>query len=617
MSGGPRRRAEVPRRGVLARIAPLLSRPLRSLARARRAPLVAAGVAVALVAGAVTPGIVPVAAAWTDREWAKGRIGAENVECGTSTAFTTTASARFLRGSLLSLPLDTVAGVAGLSAVDDAAPGSQRTPSTAPSLGSGAYANPLAVTAISGVATLDLTGLSAGLPAGSAGALNQYVRVTETGTSTAASGLVSDSGGVGVTSGTSPSLPRRATLSLARVLPATTDVTRADLAVGAVASRATLDWCAARRSALWGSGSVDGVIREYGVAGLELRVASPVVGGVATAVGNTTTTVLPAAAAALSGTTGSIATSVGTALDGLIGGLLRTGLTGRVTVTGLGAATTAVTPLLTKPLRSADGSVAIDLAAGTVLVDLAALTGRGADGLNGMPPNSELVLSAPVVNAIGARVGALMDARTVEIQTALTTALRSVQVEIALSTRVRTVLGVPVMDVGVTFDGTLAELTGGTRPIVVTADALSLGSVLNPVLGSLGLGSIDLLSAAVRGLSTSLVSTLTTTVGALLVTPVTTLGATLSTLSGRLVTAVAAVLAPLPSVLSVMVNVQPDRPGAPPGSVVVPGDGRDTSPARTVTALRIGLVDALAPAAGPSVVELATSTAGRNTYRAP
>jgi hypothetical protein len=308
---------------------------------------------------------------------------------------------------------------------------------------------------------------------------------------------------------------------------------------------------------------------------------------------------------------------VGTALDGLIGGLLRTGLTGGVTVTGLGAATTAVTPLLTKPLRSADGSVAIDLAAGTVLVDLAALTGRGADGLNGMPPNSELVLSAPVVNAIGARVGALMDARTVEIQTALTTALRSVQVEIALSTRVRTVLGVPVMDVGVTFDGTLAELTGGTRPIVVTADALSLGSVLNPVLGSLGLGSIDLLSAAVRGLSTSLVSTLTTTVGALLVTPVTTLGATLSTLSGRLVTAVAAVLAPLPSVLSVMVNVQPDRPGAPPGSVVVPGDGRDTSPARTVTALRIGLVDALAPAAGPSVVELATSTAGRNTYRAP
>lgn len=617
MSGGPRRRAEVPRRAPLARIAPLLSRPLRSLLRARRAPLVAAGVAVALVTGAVTPGIVPVAAAWTDREWAKGGVATEDVACGTDTGFTTTASARFLRGSLLSLPLDTVAGVAGLSAVDDAAPGSQRTPSTAPSLGSGAYANPLAITAISGAAALDLTGLSAGLPAGSAGALNQYVRVSETGTSTAASGLVSDSGGVGVTSGTAASLPGRATISLARVLPATTDITRGDLAVGAVASRATLDWCSARRSALWGDGSVDGVTRDYGIAGLELRLASPVVGGVATAVGSTTTTVLPAAATALSGTTGGIATSVGTALDGLIGGLLRTGLSGGVTITGLGAATTAVAPLLTAPLRSADGSVAIDLAAGTVLVDLAALTGRGAEGLNGLPPNSELVLSAPVVNAISARVGALMDARTVEIQAALTSALRGVRVSIDLSTRVRTVLGIPVMDVAVEYDGTLAELTGGTRPIVVTTDVLSLSSVLNPVLGALGLGSIDLLSAAVRGLSTSLVSTLTTTVGTLLVAPVTTLGATLATLSGRLVTAVAAVVDPLPSLLSVMVNVQPDRPGAPPGSVAVPGDGRNTSPERSVTALRIGLVDAVAPAAGPSVVELATSTAGPITYRAP
>ncbi|WP_317231046.1 choice-of-anchor G family protein, partial [Clavibacter sp. MX14-G9D] len=588
---------------------------------AGRAPsLVAAGVAVALVAGAVTPGIVPVAAAWTDREWAKGAIGTEDLDCGTSTGFTTTASARFLRGSLLSLPLDTVAGVSGLSAVDDAAPGSRRTPATAPSLGSGAYANPLAITAVSGAAALDLTGLSAGLPAGSAGALNQYVRVTETGTSTAASGLVSDSGGVGVTSGTSASLPGRATISLARVLPATTDIARAELAVGAVASRATLDWCSARRSALWGDGSVDGVIREYGIAGLELRVASPVVGGVATAVGNTTTTVLPAAVAALSGTTGTIATSVGSALDALIGGLVTTGLTGSVTLTGVEAATAAVTPLLTKPLRSPDGSVAIDLATGTVLVDLAALTGRGPGGLNGLPPNTELVLSAPVVNAISARVGVLMDTRTAEIQTALTTALQAVKVSIALTTEVRTsntLLGIRVLKVGVGYEGTLGDLASGARQLAVTADALGLGATLNPILAGLGLGNIDLLSALVRGLGSSLVSTLTTTLGSLLVTPVTTLGATLSTLSGRLVTAVAAVVNPLPSVLSVMVNVQPDRPGAPPGSVVVPGIGRDTSPERSVTALRIGLLDSAAPALGLSAVELATSTAGRNAYRAP
>ena len=64
-------------------------------------------------------------------------------------------------------------------------------------------------------------------------------------------------------------------------------------------------------------------------------------------------------------------------------------------------------------------------------------------------------------------------------------------------------------------------------------------------------------------------------------------------------------VAALPNVLSVMVNVQPDQPGAPPGSVVVPA-GPGSTPQYTVSALRIGLTDGLAP---PSVAVLLFGTA--------
>jgi hypothetical protein len=41
------------------------------------------------------------------------------------------------------------------------------------------------------------------------------------------------------------------------------------------------------------------------------------------------------------------------------------------------------------------------------------------------------------------------------------------------------VLGLAVMDVSVRCSGTLARLTDGTRPIAVTTDVLSVGSLLD------------------------------------------------------------------------------------------------------------------------------------------
>jgi len=587
---------------------------------AGRAPsLVAAGVAVALVAGAVTPGIVPVAAAWTDREWAKGAIGTEDLDCGTSTGFTTTASSRFLRGSLLGLDLGTVAAVRGLSAVDDAAPGSQPTPAGVPSPATGVYLNPLVAGVLGDTAVLDLTGLSTGLPVGSAGALNQYVRVTGTGTSAAASGLVSDSGGVGVTSGAAgAALPGRATISLDRVLARITDttgvpaITGTRLAVGAVASSSTLDWCAARESAVWGGGSATGATRQYGIAGLELQAVSPAVGAITTTTTTVAGTGLSAAAALLSGAAGTsspgaVETAIRSTLLSLLGTLGLKTLSGDIAITGVGAAASAVAPLLTAPLRSSDGTVSVDLATGRVDLDLARLLGDGVDGLNGQDPNSEILIEG-VLDGVAARVGALLGERITQIGAALATALDSVRVRVDLAAEL-TLLGASVLKLDLDFDGTVAQLASSSARFTVTPTLLTLdlGGIVRGLVGPL-----------VAGLTTGLVAPVLDAVRTGLTAPIATLGTTLGTLAGGAVAAVDALVDGLPGVLSLQVNVQPDRPGAPAGTTFLPAIGRDTSAAYSVTALRIGLLPALAPSGTPpAVIELATSTAGRNAYRAP
>ena len=374
MTAAPRRRdarRRAPRTPLLRRLLLADGIPgLRGLPGLRRPALVAAAVAVALVAGAVPPPGVPSEAAWGDAEWMRSRVATENLTCGTNTGFTTTASSRFLRGSVIGTNLDALGSLAGLSAVDDARPGSQPTPASAPSPATGVYVNPLVAQALGTTATLDLTGLSAGLPAGSAGALNQYVRVTETGTSAAASGLVSNSGAVGVTATpASGALPGRATIDLDRVLASvnattgTSALTTTRLALGAVASSSVLDWCSGRRNAVWGNGSLPGSTRQYGIAGLELTAVSPAVRGISSTTTTAATTGVAAAAALLtSGSstttpTGAVADAIrGTILStlGSIGSTLGlTALTGTVSVTGVDAAATAVAPLLTAPLRSA------------------------------------------------------------------------------------------------------------------------------------------------------------------------------------------------------------------------------------------------------------------------
>lgn len=600
-------------------------RPLH-LRRGRIAVVTGIVVAAALV----TPTAVPSTASWSDREWAHGAVGTSSFDCGTDADYTSTASSRFLGGSIAGIDLDDVATVRGVDVAKTGAAPASVEPATAPELGTGgrpftqAFGNPLDVGLLGDVAGIDLTGLGLGLPAGSAGAVNQVATASGTGDAVAASGLVADSGGVLVTP-TTPSgdLPDPASITLGRALPGIADVTDVGLDVGAVGASAQLAGCDAISDDVWGgvvqrtlatnlrvavqqvaadSGPA-GLERDYGIASLDLLVDSPLVGALVTAV-NDTVVQLDATVDALGGTDGALARTINQGVLGVLGGLtgsLGLGtIGGTVEITGPDLAG-AVAPLLAEPVQDAGGTLSLDLSAGSVRVDLAHLLGDDEHGLNDLPPNHEVVLDAVTLGALADRLGQVVDAWAGKITTALTTALGSLHVRIALAADLSAplVLGIRVkiatLSIGVDT-GVAALMAGQTK--------LSVGVAL------LGLDLGGLLGV-VTGLATSLVNPLTQAVVGMLTTRlfalVGTLGTTLTTtIGGPVVRALGTVLARLPGVLSLRVNVQQDRTAAQTPA------GRATTGQYTQTALRLSIADALVPG-GLARVDLASAVVGPNS----
>jgi len=579
---------------------------------ARRA-VVAVAAVVAVVGAVIVPPPPVTTAAWTDSERAYGLVGTSKFTCGTDTGYAAAASSRFVRGSLAGTDLDTVAAVRGAdltrtrSGVVTAVPTSPAP--TTDAGGTTTFRNPLSASAGSGLVGLDLAGLGTNLPAGSAGALNQFTRVAPTGTAAAASGLVSDSGGLGVTSTTPASaLPGPARVGLTSVLPASTALDRADLTVGAVASTATLDGCRALESRIWGDGSVTGVTRDYGVAGLALELRSPAVAGLSGQVSSTVTS-LNTAVTRLVGVDGTISGTVKTGVLGTVNALTNLlslgSVSGDVSISGLNLQT-AVDPLVAGSLTSADGTVTITPATGLVTVDLAKLSGPSG-GINGLAPNTEIVLSATAMNAITATVSGLLDGFTSSLVTALRAAVDKATLNVALRVDLTaTLLGVavPVLKVDVVVQGSLSQ--------VLASPSTAKASVTGTVLPVLGLGAT--LSAVLNGLLTPLANSAPTLVGSIaslltttLVTPITTLGTTLSTTLAPVVTAVGTLTTRLPSVLSLRVNLRPDQAGYPGGVVTTaPADKWSTSPYQ-VGALRVALS---AGATTVTSIDFATSRVG-------
>jgi hypothetical protein len=593
-----------------------------------RRPVAAfAGIAVTGLVASVLPTLSPTAASWTAGEWDHAVVGTSSFDCGTDAGYATTATGRFLGGGVLGIDLDSIAGLAPVTATRSGTLSPVALPAGAAHVpgddNRDTYLNPLDVSAL-GAIGIDLSGFTVDLPAGSAGAVNQYAQVTNLGYSAAASGLVTDAGGVGVTPATpDDELPEPATIGLGTLLPTTTEVTDVALQLGAVAASSTLDWCAALESSTWGDGSEGGNERQYGIAGLDLATDSPLVTGLVPQA-QTAADAVTSAVAGLQGTSGGIAQAITGALTGVGGvlaGLNLGAVSGGVTLTGLDL--TPVDGLLTGPgTVLSDGVVTVDLTDpdGTVLVDIAELAG-GPDQLNNLAPNTELVINAAVINDVLARVGALVQGWVDDVTDALLAAISGIALHVDLTTAVGiSSLGIDILSVHVTLDTDLGELLvpDGTPPAVgVSATALDLGilgAAVATVLATLGLGS---LSSLVTGINTSatlpgdLLAAVTSTVTTTLTSLVDDLISDLTAVATQLVTVLGTVLNPLPTVLSVMVNVQPDQPGAPSGYGYTGASPPATSLEYLVTALRIGLLDGVLDE--PVYLNLATASVGPNS----
>jgi hypothetical protein len=439
--------------------------------------------------------------------------------------------------------------------------------------------------------------------------VNQYAQVSGYGSGAGASGLVTDSGGVGITPTTPDSdLPEPATIALSTFIPAVAGVTDAQLEVGAVAASSQLDWCAVLANEIWGVGPATGSVRDYGLAGLGLELDSPLVGGLTGAV----TAGLPdiqAAIDSLLGTDGLISDTIGAELEVLLDPLVAAGVTGDVSLSGLDLAS-SVSTLLSTPLT--DGVVTIDLTSpdGTVSVDLDELLGYDANSLNNLAPNTELLLNDDVVNALVTRIGALLDDWVQDVVAALTAEIREATLTIDLGVTVSILNSLDVVEVTLDAVVPLGEVIDGTAEITVDADALGLGFILNPLLAGLGLPTVtDLVDLVIADLALALVDPLMDLVTDVAIGAVTSLGTTLTGLVTPIVTALSGFLDFLPAVVSLQANVQPDQPGG--DGVFDPADPATQSSAQyLVTALELELLAATGLPGGLSTLSFGTASVG-------
>ncbi|QTV80241.1 choice-of-anchor G family protein [Microbacterium sp. NIBRBAC000506063] len=367
---------------------------------------------------------------------------------GSSAAFAapgdeSASSARFLSGSLLldGVSLDNVAALAGVETSHD---GTSPDPDT--------QTSSLDLTALNALNITIPGGLS--VPLGdflALGAVNQYSQSSDGGQSRAATGAVNDSGIVD-TSGTGD-YPADATLDLSGLLgESVTDVV-ADLEISlrAVTAEASLD-------------GEDGVTRDYHVAGGDLLLSLPAVGGLETV---------------LTGTDG-VADTVDAAINtltgpnGLLAGVIAT-LTGVTDLLGNSEVEISITSNVAGALDSildtplGDGVITLDLRTGVVEVDLDALfsdtTGRG---LNNLLVGEE-VLSADVLNNLLTRIGNLLDtvpdAVESAVEDALNAATLNVDIDVCLAEIVICTLGATVS----VPNQTLASVVDGTATASISA----------------------------------------------------------------------------------------------------------------------------------------------------
>ncbi|WP_314096412.1 choice-of-anchor G family protein, partial [Microbacterium foliorum] len=425
------------------------------------------------------------------------------------------SSSRFLSGSLLlgGVPLDDVVSLAGVETSNNGVP----TPDT-------------------DTGSLDLTALNAlnlEIPGGLSvplsgflqlGAVNQYSQSSDAGVSRAATGAVNDSGVVDTTGG--GAYPANASLNLQGLLGSTVTAAVADLDISleAISSEVSLD----------GAGVV---ARDYNVAGGDLQLTLPAVGGLATTLtgpGGVASTV-DTAVGTLAGPDGLLAGALAT-LDPVLGPIL--GDDG-VEISIASNVTGALNTVLDTPVG--DGVVTVNLRTGAVGADLdALLADTTGHGLNGLGVNEE-VLSTAVLNNLITRVGNVLETVPTLVQTALTSTLNAATLNVNVDVCLVEVLGcVTGLQVSVP-DQTLGSVVAGTATatIALTVAGLPVVIPLGTLLGALT-GPLNTTLFGPTGVIATVIPTVTTAVTSI-------------------VTALDPVVGLLNGVVSLRGNVQPDN----------------------------------------------------------
>lgn len=566
-------------------------------------PGVATAAAVVVSCALLVQGSISTDAAWNDSEWAHGT--ASTLDCTDAEgAFATRGEGRVLSGGLLGIDLDTIAEASGVEVTNDGSRSLEHG-DTATSLGDDAYADPLNVVLLS---TVDVN-LGQGvlhLPLdNSTGVLGQYGQARSTGHSRGAAGFITESGGIALQPGSG--YPELATLRLSQLLgsvnppvaDALSSLTDISLTIGAVTGRAEIDGCAAA----WASEATASLVREYLASSIDLDITSDTVGALVTGISETVT-MLQATVDGLAGNDG-LATSIGTGVAGLLNtilsgpsgsSILRLG-TVTVQVAGATIDLSAVQSLLSSPFGDDDGILTVDPSTGTISVSTAALLGSAypgsyGSGLNGLPPNTNLLADPAIATELNSALGSALADWIADIDSALSTAIDAVTLDVSVVINLQVEATLVVLPVWVDIGHIAASVSGPLSNLTASASV-----VLLPGLGTIVSGLINgVLSPVLDLLLTTLISDLPSIVAGAIegaLSGLRALPSSVTALTDPILAAVSLVYSSLflDGVVAVTVNAQNDPASGSPE----PADWTALEPGRfDVAALRIGVLGALA-----------------------
>ncbi|GAA1923072.1 choice-of-anchor G family protein [Nocardioides marmoribigeumensis] len=293
------------------------------------------------------------------------------------------------------------------------------------------------------------------------GAANQVAGASASGSSWSASGAVTDAGDMDL----GGQHPASVSLDLA---PFLADVP----AVGSALSGLQVSLAGVAAKATQAAGTDGAQSGDYAIKGGRLVLTSPTLADLP---GTVSAAVAPVQAAVdgLAGPTGGLATALYgiPVVSDVLGALTGAPTTVSTVTADLDA---VVTPLL-GARTSTDGLVTFDPATGKVTVDLGALTG-GADGLNGLPVDTE-VITPSVLAAVTSRLSTLVQDLVADVQSAVESAVAGAQVSLTSTQGV--VTGLLATGMALTTTGTLGQVLDGTATTTQVLTLLGVTQTLS------------------------------------------------------------------------------------------------------------------------------------------